>query len=103
MFRSRTVTVNGELCRLLADAFDPGGEGPVRLSLQRRKRGAPQKISDERIADYVRDLMKSGTKYTVAVEDAEVEFHVKRSKITGACKKCGVSTTSVKLLSPKNS
>ena len=87
MFRSRTVTVDGELCRLLADAVDPGGKGPVQLSLKRRKRGRPQKINDYDIAVYVREKRKSGWDYTPAVEEAMDEFKLSHGTVTAAVKK----------------
>jgi hypothetical protein len=68
---------------VLADAFDPDGEGDLRLSLK-RKRGRRKQINDRHVAAYVYQQTKAGEKFESAVEGAMAAFKVSRGGVTGA-------------------
>jgi hypothetical protein len=87
MFRTRTINVDGWLCRILADAVDPDRENVVQVSLKRGKPGRPQRIEDYHIAVFVCEERKRLRKHKLAVEEAMTKFGVSRGKVDGAWKK----------------
>ena len=87
MFRTKTVTVDGWLCRILADAVDPDRENVVQVSLKRGKQGRPQRIEDYPIAVFVYEERKRLRKHKLAVEQAMTKFGVSRGKVDGAWRK----------------
>jgi hypothetical protein len=87
MFRTRTINVDGWLCRILADAVDPDRENVVQVSLKRGKAGRPRRFEDYHIAVFVCEERERLRKHKLAVEEAMTKFGVSRGKVDGAWKK----------------
>jgi hypothetical protein len=71
----------------LADAVDPEGQGPVQLSLN-RKRGRQRKVNPLHIAIFVHRRMHERGEFESAVKEAMTKFKVSRGTVTDAWKQC---------------
>jgi hypothetical protein len=68
---------------ILADAFDPDGEGGQRLFLKRTP-GRRRRINDRHVAAYIYQRKQAGVKLESAVKEVTTKFNVSRSTAIGA-------------------
>jgi len=71
----------------LADAVDPEGQGPVQLSIN-RKRGRQRKANPLHVAIFIRRERRPREKFDSIVERAMAKFNLSRGTVTDAWKQC---------------